>query len=114
MADLTNRVYGPAGTRRVVFFVFDSLLAGLWWHAPLALTLVGSVLNMALSSTINFSERVPFFRNGQRRHFLGVGYGTSADSWLLCPAMGIAHTGGLDSQVLCCFDLVSIFCSQIF
>ena len=61
MANLMNRVYGPAAARRVVYFVFYSLRAGLWWRAPLASKSVGSVLYKALSSTINFSASVPFF-----------------------------------------------------
>ena len=59
--DITNRVYGPAVARRVVYFVFDRLRAGVWWRAPLASTLVGSVRYKALSSTIALSAGAPFF-----------------------------------------------------
>jgi len=42
-------------------FVFDRLRAGIWWRAPLASTIVGSVLDTALFFTIAFSASVPFF-----------------------------------------------------
>ena len=42
-------------------FVFDRLRAGIWWSAPLASTIVGSVLDTALFFTIAFSASVPFF-----------------------------------------------------
>ena len=42
-------------------FVFDGLRAGIWWRAPLASTIVGSVLDTALFFTIAFSASVPFF-----------------------------------------------------
>jgi len=42
-------------------FVFDRLRAGICWRAPLASTIVGSVLDTALFFTIAFSASVPFF-----------------------------------------------------
>ncbi len=42
-------------------FVFNRLRAGIWWRAPLASTIVGSVLDTALFFTIAFSASVPFF-----------------------------------------------------
>ena len=42
-------------------FVFDRLRAGIWWRAPQASTIVGSVLDTALFFTIAFSASVPFF-----------------------------------------------------
>ena len=42
-------------------FVFDRLRAGIWWRAPLASTIVGSVLDTALFFTLAFSASVPFF-----------------------------------------------------
>ena len=42
-------------------FVFDRLRTGIWWRAPLASTIVGSVLDTALFFTIAFSASVPFF-----------------------------------------------------
>ena len=42
-------------------FVFDRLRAGVWWRAPLASTVAGSLLDTALFFTIAFSESVPFF-----------------------------------------------------
>lgn len=42
-------------------FVFDRLRAGIWWRAPLASTIVGSILDTALFFTIAFSASVPFF-----------------------------------------------------
>ena len=42
-------------------FVFDRLRAGIWWRAPLASTIIGSVLDTALFFTIAFSASVPFF-----------------------------------------------------
>ena len=41
--------------------VFDRLRAGVWWRAPLASTVVGSVLDTALFFTIAFSASIPFF-----------------------------------------------------
>ena len=42
-------------------FVFDRLRTVEWWRAPLASTLIGSVLDTALFFTIAFSASVPFF-----------------------------------------------------
>jgi len=42
-------------------FVFDRLRAGIWWRAPLASTIVGSVLDTAFFFTIAFCASVPFF-----------------------------------------------------
>lgn len=42
-------------------FVFARLRTGAWWRAPLASTLIGSVLDTALFFTIAFSASVPFF-----------------------------------------------------
>ena len=41
--------------------VFDRLRTGAWWHAPLASTMIGSILDTALFFTIAFSASVPFF-----------------------------------------------------
>ena len=41
--------------------VFDRLRTFEWWRAPLASTLIGSVLDTALFFTIAFSASVPFF-----------------------------------------------------
>ena len=41
--------------------VFDRLRTGVWWHAPLASTMIGSVLDTALFFSIAFSASVPFF-----------------------------------------------------
>ena len=41
--------------------VFDRLRTGAWWHAPLASTMIGSILDTALFFVIAFSESVPFF-----------------------------------------------------
>lgn len=41
--------------------VFDRLRTGTWWHAPLASTIIGSVLDTAFFFTIAFSASVPFF-----------------------------------------------------
>ncbi|WP_417250385.1 queuosine precursor transporter [Celeribacter sp.] len=42
-------------------FVFNRLRHGAWWRAPLASTLVGSVLDTALFFTLAFSQSVVFF-----------------------------------------------------
>lgn len=42
-------------------FVFNRLRDGAWWRAPLASTLVGSVLDTALFFTLAFSQSVVFF-----------------------------------------------------
>jgi uncharacterized integral membrane protein (TIGR00697 family) len=41
--------------------IFDRLRGGVWWRAPLASTLVGSIVDTALFFTIAFSASVPFF-----------------------------------------------------
>lgn len=41
--------------------IFDRLREGSWWRAPLASTLVGSVVDTALFFTIAFSASVTFF-----------------------------------------------------
>ena len=42
-------------------FVFDKLRHGQWWKAPLASTIVGSVIDTFLFFTIAFSASIPFF-----------------------------------------------------
>ncbi len=44
--------------------IFDKLRSGTWWRAPLASTLVGSVVDTALFFTIAFSASVTFFGPG--------------------------------------------------
>jgi uncharacterized integral membrane protein (TIGR00697 family) len=41
--------------------IFDRLRAGTWWKAPLASTLIGSIVDTALFFTIAFSASVTFF-----------------------------------------------------
>ena len=41
--------------------IFDRLRGGTWWRAPLASTLIGSVVDTALFFTIAFSASVTFF-----------------------------------------------------
>ena len=42
-------------------FIFNRLRNGLWWRAPLASTIVGSILDTALFFTIAFSASLSFF-----------------------------------------------------
>jgi len=42
-------------------FIFNRLRNGQWWRAPLASTLVGSILDTALFFTIAFSASISFF-----------------------------------------------------
>ena len=42
-------------------FVFDRLRESTWWRAPLASTMIGSVIDTALFFTIAFSASVQFF-----------------------------------------------------
>ena len=42
-------------------FIFNRLRNGQWWRAPLASTIVGSILDTALFFTIAFSASIPFF-----------------------------------------------------
>ena len=44
--------------------IFDRLREGLWWKAPLASTIVGSVVDTALFFTIAFSASVTLFGAG--------------------------------------------------
>jgi hypothetical protein len=67
--------YGPAVALRIAVgsataflvaqlldvVIFDRLRDGAWWRAPLASTLVGSVVDTALFFTIAFSARITVF-----------------------------------------------------
>lgn len=44
--------------------IFDKLRTGTWWRAPLASTLVGSILDTAVFFTLAFSLSVPFYGEG--------------------------------------------------
>lgn len=41
--------------------IFDKLRTGAWWRAPLASTIVGSILDTAVFFTLAFSLSVPFY-----------------------------------------------------
>ena len=47
-------------------FIFNRLRNGQWWRAPLASTIVGSIVDTALFFTIAFSASVSVFSDGQR------------------------------------------------
>lgn len=41
--------------------IFDKLRGGVWWRAPLASTIVGSIMDTAVFFTLAFSLAVPFY-----------------------------------------------------
>ena len=84
ITDVMNRVYGSAAARRVVLVGFVTGVAcsligtqiigefgplaalrdGKWWRAPLASTLIGSVVDTALFFTIAFSGALAWIEPG--------------------------------------------------
>jgi len=44
--------------------IFDRLRDGVWWRAPLASTIVGSILDTAIFFTLAFAAFVPFYGEG--------------------------------------------------
>ncbi len=61
--------------------IFNRLRNGLWWRAPLASTIVGSVIDTALFFTIAFSASVPVFSAASNEEI--------SWAWDLAPLMNI-------------------------
>lgn len=106
--DLTNRRYGPAAARRVVYAgfaiavvlsiwlatpriaiasgsafliaqlldvqVFDRLREKTWWVAPLAGSIIGSIVDTVLFFSIAFSDRFAFLDTGLGREDESLGF----------------------------------------
>ena len=106
--DLTNRRFGPAAARRVVYagfalavvlsvwlatpriaiasgsaflvaqlldvHVFDRLRRRVWWMAPLAGSILGSIIDTVLFFSLAFSDRFAFLDTGLGREDGSLGF----------------------------------------
>ena len=68
-------------------FIFNRLRNGQWWRAPLASTIVGSILDTALFFTIAFSGALTFLEPGNDVSWAGevlplLGAGPQAPLWV--------------------------------
>ena len=68
-------------------FIFNRLRNGLWWRAPLASTIVGSILDTALFFTIAFSASLSFFSDAANQEI--------SWAWELMPLLTVGNDAPL-------------------